>query len=235
MFEIDMRQLKELEKDLKIFAKRAYPFATKSTINGAAFATQKVAKKDVEIKMVQRNKFTLQSIRVEQARTLNVNRQSASVGSIADYMADQEFGGVKRKTGSEGVAIPTGYSAGQERQQPRTRLPRKPNKLSNIKLKQRRNKASSRKQRNLQAIKAAAVSTNKYVYLELQNNRKGIFRVIGGKRKPKIKMVYDLSSSSTPIPRNPWLKPATDHVQQQIPAIYLKALQFQAKRLGLFK
>lgn len=234
MIEVDTRQLKELERDLKVFARRAYPFATKSTVNGAAFQTQKTARRDIQVKMVTRNKFTVQSVRVEQARTLNVNRQAAIVGSIADYMADQEFGGVTVKTGGEGVAIPTGYSAGQENQQPRTKLPRKPNKLSNIQLKRRRGKAVSRKQRNVAAVKAAAASNNKYVYLDI-GKRKGIFRVIGGKRKPRLKMVYDLSRASTPIPKNPWLKPATDDTQQKIPAIYFKALTFQANRLKLFK
>lgn len=234
MITIDDKQIKEFERDLKVFASRAYPFATKSTVNSAAFLTQKTARRDINVKMVTRNRFTIQSVRVEQARTLNVSRQVAIVGSTADYMADQEFGGVNVKTGGEGVAIPTGYSAGQERQQPRTRLPRKPNKLSNIQLKRRRGKAVGRKQRNVQAIKAAARSSNKYVYLDL-GNRKGIFKVIGGERRPRLKMVYDLSRVSTPIPKNPWLKPATNDTRHKIPAIYLKALQFQAKRHNLFK
>lgn len=234
MIKIDDKEIKKFERDLKTFAGRAFPFATKSTVNGAAFTTQKTAKRDIRVKMVTRNRFTEQSVRVEQARTLKVDRQVAVVGSIADYMKDQEFGGVNVKRGSEGVAIPTSYSAGQENQQPRTRLPRKPNKLANIQLKRRRRGAVSRKQRNVAAVKAAAESSNKYVFLDL-GKRKGIFRVVGGKRKPKLKMVYDLTRTVTPIPKNPWLKPAVDHTRQKIPDIYLKALQFQANRAGIFK
>lgn len=233
MIEIDQKQIKQLERDLKTFKRRALPFATKATVNGAAFATQKTARRDINVKMITRNRFTEQSVRVEQTRTLKINQQIAVVGSIADYMADQEFGGTNRPEG-ENVAIPTGYSAGQEKQQPRTKLPRKPNKLANIRLKRRRRGATSRKQRNVAAVKAAAQSTNKYVFLDL-GKRKGIFKVVGGKRKPRLKMVYDLTRKSTPIPKNPWLKPAVDHTQQKMPAIYFKALQFQAKRHNLFR
>ena len=233
MITIDDKEIRKLERDLKTFASRAFPFASKATINGGAFMAQKTARKDIEIKMVTRNRFTVGSVRVEQTRTLNVNRQLAVVGSIAKYMADQEFGGVNVRTGSEGVAIPTGYSAGQENQQPRTKLPRRPNKLANIQLKRRRGKATSRKQRNVAAVKAAATSSNKFVFLDL-GKRKGIFKVVGGKRKPKLKMIHDLTRTSTPIPKNPWLKPAVDDTRQKMPAIYIKALRFQLKRQGIF-
>ena len=148
MFTANDKDLKQLEKDLKTFADRAFPFATKNTLNKAAFTAQKIARKDVSVKMVERNRFTQQSIQVEQTRTLNVRQQRSTVGSIADYMEDQEFGAVKRKKGSEGVSIPTGYSAGQQGQQPRTRVPRKANKLASIRLSKKGSRASSRVQRN---------------------------------------------------------------------------------------
>ena len=234
MFKLDDSDIKEMEADLKAFAHRAYPFATKSTVNKAAFTTQQTARKIVRVKMVARNKFSEQSIQVDQARTLQVSRQAATVGSIADYMADQEFGSVKTKTGKEGVSIATGYSAGQQDAQPRTRLPRKANKLQNIGLRKRRKRGSSRKQQNLIAIKVAAKTGRKYVFLDL-GKRKGIFKVIGGKRRPKIKMVHDMTRQSVVIPRNPWLKPAVDIVTHMIPKFYKDALTFQAKRQGLFK
>ena len=80
---INDKQIIEFEKDLKVFASRAYPFATKNTLNQGAFHAQKLAKRDVQVKMVLRNKHAVQSIRVDQARTLNVRRQAATVGSIA--------------------------------------------------------------------------------------------------------------------------------------------------------
>ncbi len=242
MFEIDDIEIKEFEKDLKAFADRAFPFATKATLNKAAFTAQKLARRDVSVKMVERNKFTQQSIQVNQARTLNVRLQSATVGSTADYMKDQEFGAVERKGGSEGVSIPTGYSAGQEGQQTRTRVPRKANKLQNIRLKNKSKKGSNRKQRTLLAVRQAVDTGNRFIFLDL-GKRKGIFKVLGGRKKssrgwPKgarLKMVHDLTRQSVRIPRNPWLKPAVDRTQILMPGFYRDALIFQLKRQGLFQ
>ena len=233
MFAVNNRDIKEFERDLKAFASRSLPFATRNTVNGAAFEARKIAQAGIRENMVNRNRFTANSVRVEQSRTLNIRRQSAIVGSIADYMEDQEFGTIKTKTGKEGVAIATSFSAGQgEDSQPRTRLPRKPNKMANLKLQKRRKKGSSRRQQNLVAIKQAAKTGRKYVFLDLTKS-KGIFKVTGGKRRPKIKMVHDMTRESVVVPRNPWLKPAVDKVD--VPAIYRKSLEFQVRRQGLFR
>lgn len=234
MFKINDKQIIEYEKDLKAFAASAYPFATKNTLNQAAFHAQKLAKRDIQVKMVLRNKFTLQSIRVDQAKTLVVRNQEAAVGSTLKYMVDQEFGATKAKKGSKGVVIPTGFSAGQEGQQPRTRLPRAKNKMRNIKLRRSSKTGQSRKQRNLIAIKEAAAGGRKYVYLNLSKSE-GIFKVTGGKRRPKIKMVHDMSRDSVRIPSNPWLKPAVDTTEIMMPEFYHKSLIFQLKRQGLFR
>jgi len=235
MIEVDTNQIKELQEDLKVFADRAYPFATKQTINRSAFKAQQISREIVKDEMIQRNKFTVQSIQVDQARTLNVNRQEATVGSTADYMEDQEFGGSKSKSGKQGVSIATSYSAGQgESAQPRTRLSTKPNKLASIRLKRQGTKARSRKQKNFIAIREAAQSGSKYVYLDL-GRRQAIFKVIGGKRRPKIKMVHDLTRKTVVIPKNPWLAPAVKQTEKHIPQIYKESLEFQAKRAGLFR
>ena len=233
-FSVDLKDAKRLERDLKNFAHRAVPFATKNTLNSAAFTAQKLAREDVRQDLVLRNRFTIQSIQVEQTRTLDIRRQAAVVGSTADYMEDQEFGSIKTKAGKKGVSISTGYSAGQEGQQPRTRLPRKVNQLASIQLKHRRRKGANRRQRNLIAVKDAAASGNKFVYLDL-GRRKGIFRVLGGKRNPRVKMVHDLSNTSVRIPSNPWLSPAIDKTEPLMPGIHRKSLEFQLRRLGLFR
>ena len=231
MFKISNPSIKKLERDLETLRKKSIPFATRKTLNDAAFQTQLIARADVGQKMITRNAFTKQSIRVDRARTLNIRRQAARIGSTADYMEDQEFGATKVKKGSEGVAIATSFSSGEgEKSKPRRRLPRKANRMLNITLQRRRKKGSSRKQQNLIAIKQAAASGRKYVFLDLVR-RKGIFKVTGGKRRPKIKMVHDLTKQSVVIPKNPWLKPAVDEVRRMIPAFYADALRFQLRRL----
>lgn len=235
MFDINNRDIKQLERDLKKFADKAHPFATRKTVNDGAFQTQKIARANIQDNMVTRNRFTVQSVRVDQARTLDVRRQAATVGSIAEYMEDQEFGTVKAKGGKEGVTIATSYSAGQgENAQPRTRLPRKPNKMANIQLQRRRKKGAGRKQQNLISIRQAAETGRKYVFLDL-GRRKGIFKVTGGKRRPKIKMVHDMTKDSVIVPKNPWLKPAFNEAARMLPAFYADALRFQLRRRNLFR
>ena len=242
MFIIDNKSIKRLEADLKAFANQALPFATKQTLNRAAFDAQKEARSIISNKMIERNRFTRQSIRVDQAKTLNMRRQESAVGSIADYMADQEFGGVKASRGKHGVAIATSYSAGQQGQQPRTRLPRKPNKLANIRLRQGKRTPANKRQRTLFAIQDAVTSGNRVIFLDL-GKTKGIFRVVGGRKKfkrggPKgarLKMLHDMSDRTVRIPRNPWLAPATKRTVKKIPGFYRDAIVFQLKRKGLFR
>lgn len=231
---INDKDIKRFERQLKTFKKQAYPFATKATLNTSAFKSRGFAQDGIKRKMTLRNRFTLQSIRVEQARGLNVDKQRSFMGSIADYMADQEFGTTKIKKGKRGVPLPTSFAAGQGQDaQPRTRLPKRANKLQTIALRNRRKKGSSRKQQNLIAIKQAAASSRKFVYLHLDRTE-GIFKVVGGKRKPRIKMVYNLSHTAVRIPRTPWLSPAIAKTTPFMAGIYRDALLFQVRRHGLF-
>lgn len=243
MFRLNDREIREFEADLKHAAAKAIPFATRNTLNSAAFLTQKVGRLNSRQKMIQRNKFTIQSIQVKQTRSLNIRQQESITGSIAPYMEDQEFGAIRTKSGREGVPIPTSYSAGQgENVQPRTRLPRKPNRIENIQLKRRRGrKAKTRKQDILFRVQDAVTSGDRIIFLDL-GRRQGMFKVTGGRKGfkrgwppgAKLRMLYDLSHETVTIPKNPWLKPAQDRVIKRIPAIYRKSLIFQLKRYGLF-
>ena len=234
MFKIDDREIKQLEADLQTFARRAIPFASRNTLNSTAFTARLEWQVEVRNKLITRNKFTENSIRVDKAKGLDVSRQEAVVGSIAPYMEDQEFGGSKSKKGKEGVAIPTTYSAGQgDNARPRTRLPRKPNKMANIRIKHNKLRGS-RKQRNLVAIQEAITTGNKYVFLDL-SRRKGLFKIVGGKRNPRLKMVWDLTRQSVRIPATPTLQPTIERVGPLVPEIHKESLEFQLRRLNILR
>ncbi len=225
----------KFELELDRFNKRALPFATRNTINELGFAAQRLSIERIKTSLINRNKWTVQSIRVQKTKSLDINTQQSVVGSTADYMEVQEFGGVKVKRGKEGIPIATSYAAGLSQDtRPRTRLPTRANKLRNITLTTKSTKWHSRKQRNFVEIKKAAASGRKFLFLNL-GTRQGIFRVIGGKKKPRIKMIYDLSHQSVRIPRKPWLFPSVKKTQELMPQIHLKSLQFQIDRLRLFR
>ncbi len=235
MLTIDATDIQDMQADLKTFKFKAFPYATRATINGAAFKARGFAQENVRNSMIERNRYTSRSIQVDQAKTLYIKRQAATVGSVADYMEDQEFGGTKTTKGKHGVPIATSYSAGLAQDaKPRTRTPRMANTMRKIRLSKRKRKGSSRKQRNLVAIQQAVQSGKKIVYLDL-GRTKGIFKVVGGKRKPIIKMLWSMSRKSVVIPKNAWLGPAVERTQQHIPELYRDALRFQLKRHGLFR
>lgn len=232
MINANLRNGKKLERALRLLAKDAVPVAIKDTLNRAAFTAQRRARENVRDEFINRNAWSRQSVQVDKATE---SKQRSVVGSVAPYMATQEFGGIKVRQGSEGVPIATAYSAGQgQGTRPRTKLPRKPNKLGNIRLSKRGRAAKTRKQANVIAVKQAAASNQKFVFLDL-GRRKGIFRVTGGKRNPQVRMVHDLSRPSVTIRKRPWLKPAFDATVRDVPDLYARALRFQAHRRRLFR
>jgi hypothetical protein len=102
--------------------------------------------------------------------------------------------------------------------------------MKSIALAKRSRVKGTKRQRNLVAIKQAAGSGEKYVFLDLGRSR-GIFKVVGGKRKPKINMVWDMSRRSVVIKRNPTMAPAVATTVKGAPVHYRKALVFQLRRL----
>ncbi len=225
MFDIDTKQLHGLERRLERLNSRGLPYATRQTMNDLAFESRAVARAELPTRMVLRNKHAINSIQVTKATSLNISQQAAHVGSTADYMATQETGGIKTKQGGAAVAIPTTTAAGQGRNaKPRTRLPRAALKMGAIHLKRitaSRN-AKNRKQRNAIAM----ATSDKYVFLDL-GRRKGIFRKDKG---GGVTMLHDLTRASVQIPKNEWLKPATEAAERKLPGFYKRALEFQLRR-----
>ena len=233
MFNFDDEEIRRFERDLDRFKHRAFPFATKQTVNEAAKGTRRIAVLGFKQDLTLRNKFTVQSVQFDLSKTLNVRHQAATVGSIAGYMESMEFGAIKTKKGGVGTPIATPYASGESMDAMiRTRLPRKAHTMRAIQLARRR-KSTSRKQRNAIAVQQAAKGGRKFVYLDL-GRTKGIFKVVGGKRNPTPRMVWNLSHQSVVIPRRPWLKPATDEIQLRMPNMYKAALKFQLRKHGLF-
>lgn len=235
MLTIQDDQIKQFESDLKTFAARAYPFATKETLNTTALSAREGYVANARNQMTLRNKFTESSLRVVKVRGLNVSRQFAVVGSTAPYMEQQEFGGTKRKGGKTGVPIPTTMASGEgEGVLPRRRPVPRARSLGQITLRNNKLKAMSKKQKNIVKVKLAAKSGRKFVFLDTPKHP-GIYRVTGGVKNTDVKLMWDMSKESVVIPRNPMLAPAVKDAERIMPFVYKEALEFQLKRQGLFK
>jgi len=235
MIDIDFSEINKLELQLEILNSRAMPFATKNTLNEAAFKAREIAQKRIKDTLINRNQFTQRSVKVQKTNTLRISEQMSIVGSTQDYMERQEFGGIKVKKGKRGTPIATSYSAGQPQDTiPRTKLPTRSNKLRNINITKNKNPTQGRLQRNFIAIYEAARTKRSYIFLNLARSQ-GIFKVIGGAKKPRIKMIHDLSNKAVVIPAKPWLRPSVEEVKLLIAQIHIDSLQFQIDRLQLFR
>lgn len=233
MITIDDRQIKRFERDLKAMAEKSFPFATQRTVNQMAFKGREFGQQEIRNNMITRNKWTERSVRYLPTRQLNIRRQETSFGSTADYLETQEFGGVERGKGKHGVVIPTSVASGEgQGNVPRRKAVRSANQMRKIQLRSKSIKARSRAQRNFIAVKEAAQSGRKFVFLDLQDHP-GIYKVMGGKRKPRVKLIHDMGNRSVRIPANPWMQPAAQRVMSIAPGLYLSALKFQMKRQGL--
>lgn len=223
------RDVKRLEKTLKSIARHGGRFAMSATLNTAAFDTRKTALHIIDKKFTLRNGWTKRSVRVNKASTRVL---SSSVGSTEDYLRKQELGATETAAGGKGVAIPTTYASGEgENSRVRKRLPRKANNVRNVRLKGLKRKAKGRKARNVVKVKSAAASTNKVIYMRTHRGP-GLFRVVGGKRRPKVKQILDLSKKSIQIKKKPWLRPAATRHRKLIPRNYMRNLGKQVAMAG---
>lgn len=227
--DFEMRDLQRWNDALERFARRGIPFVARNTLNSAAFLGRKIwVEGALPSELTLRNKWTARSIRVKKARGRDVRRMESKLGSLADYMRVQELGGVERKTGTHGVAIPTSVASGEGRgKQTRQRLVRRPNRLPNISLGQRPRAGMSRQQRNLVAVKMAVATKRRFVFLDL-GRRKGIYRVRGG-RRPRIDLIWDLTHPSVRIPPSATLQKTLAVVTPQIPGLAKRAMLQQLR------
>lgn len=231
-FQFESVDAKKLERDLRHVSSKAAVYAAREGLNNLAWEARRLYQEEMREKLVLRNRFTEGSVRVNRAGGLSLDGMRSEVGSVQEYMAEQESGSIQHSDGGGAIAIPTGYAAGQEGAVPRTKLPRGQNKMSAIRL-TARSKRGRRAQKNAASLRMAQKAGSKFVYLETENKR-GIFRLVGPTKSPKLKMVHDLTRSTITIPKNPMLGPALQRLKPRMGTIMVKAMLRQLRRNGLF-
>lgn len=222
-FGLNAKQVTRFASDLKTYGKR-FGQINGMALNQTAFETRKQFVKNVEDKFTLRNKWTVKTIRFEKVRGFNPKTQFSVVGSTMDYMEDQEFGAVKKKSGKKGVAIPTTHASGESLgARPRSKRVQRPKQRAAIRLSRVRTKARSRGQKIFQTIRGVSErGSGKYAYLPFQRSP-GIYRITGKKKRAKVRMVYDLSRRSVVIKKRPSLGPAVARITPRMPVFYKNA------------
>lgn len=236
MIDLEKLETPELERLLRIFREKAVPYATRHMLNKAGWRARGFAQDDIRQDFVNRNKWTVGSVRVIPTRSLVVRQQEVRVGSTQEYMRFQEEGHVEVAKGKHGVPIPTSYSAGQAGRRPRTRLPRRPNQMRNIQLRRGGKGGGSPAQRIIRTVKEALNSGNKTIFVDFgPGKRKGIMRILGGRRNTRLRMIQDLTQRSVRISQHKWLQPSVEKTKKGMPADYRDGLLFQLRRLPKFR
>ena len=237
-FNADTDEIKKLEADLKRYAKEAFPFATLDTLNRAVMGAQHQIRQHLGRRFTIRNQWTKGSIQFRKARGLDVDSQSAQIGSIQEYMAEQEEGFSRRAKGKHGVPVPTSAAAGQPGAKPRTKTLRKAMKLANISLAKHRGLGVNRKQRNVRQVQEAIATKKRFVFLQFKKT-KGIYKVIGGSKKTKrgwpkgatLRLVWTMTHRIITTKKHIWFGPEIDKIEKRMPEMYRRALTKQLKRL----
>jgi hypothetical protein len=229
MFKVDTKGLKKLERTLFQVRAKAMPFATRQTINDLAFGSQAQWKRELPSKMKLRSPHTIRSVQVDKAgSTLQISQQRATVGSVADYMDEQEFGATQAKKGKHGVPIP---AAAPGARLTRGRVP-KSRQLRAI-----HTITPAKGARGRQVASALAMAEKRggpqFAYLKLRPGREGIYQLNPGNKKLAIRKVWDLSKQSITIRPRPTMGPAVQLMASRRMHIHAINLQFQLQRLGM--
>jgi hypothetical protein len=217
MFTVKITGAKEMVADLKRMREKAIPYALKNALTTAAFETRSIWQREIRSTFVNRNTYTANSVRVEQASTTKL---VAKTGSIADYMDEQEEGATIKGSGKH-KAIPTAAAAGQAGGGKRTKLVRGRFYLGAIQVAHPA-LSGGRRQQNAIAIAVARKKGQKVVLLNRPKGGKALFLMgAGTKRKLKTRMLWDVSRGSVKVKPEPTLersiaqvKPKLEHMMQ---------------------
>lgn len=225
---IDMVKFRVLSRHLEVYASKAIPFAARAALNDIAFEARKEwAERQLPQAFTLRNTWTAKGLRVEKAQGRTIANMQSRVGSLREYMLPREEGATQTKRGKHGVAIPQSGAAGQGAKTKRTRLVRRPNYLSALQTVKR---VSGSKQRQNAVAIAMAKKSGGVAFLEV-GRRKGLFRVGGGKqKKPRLKLLYDLSHSTVTTKPIPTLERTIDAIKPRFLSIHMRAIRAELIR-----
>lgn len=229
MLKVDTRELEHYQEDLAALNRRGLPYATRKTLNDLAWKSRSEWQAEIARTFTLRNQFTERSIRVEQAKGANTRDQQSVVGSVAQYMLTQEEGGVLHGKSGQSKPVPTTAAriGGSEK-----KVVSRPNRMSRIQLRARR--GQSQAQRNAIQVMQAQRAGSKFAFIE-KGSKRGIFRVMGGKRSLRLRLIQNLSHSTVTIKRQTTMQPAVQRALLWGPSFYRDALQAQLLRAKTYK
>ncbi len=234
MISVNFRGLDRALLDLEKTSRQAVPHAVRNALNVAAFEARRIWQDEIKRTFTTRNRYTERSIQVRKATGTDTRSMASFVGSTADYMAKQEEGGTVRGGGKH-KAIPGPVAAGLSPGAKRTRLVRAGNRLSAINAMRGARAGASKRQRNAIALSMARRAGSKVALLERPRGGKGLFKVLGGKRRTTgTRLLWDVSKGSVRVPPSHTLKRSLGRLNPKLQSIYYASIVQQLQRLNVF-
>lgn len=242
IFEIDDRDVLRYENHVKGLRERSFAYAIRNTLNDAAFGTMRRSKRRIQDDFTVRDKrYSVGGVTVRRARGLDVDRMFSATGHIRPEMAMQETGGVARSKDGKTKSIPSTSAAGQGIKTHRNKKVRKANFLSKIhtdtsRLRSKaRKRTSSKKQEAFVMTLMAKREGKKFLFLDFRWTAKqgrGIFKIMGTKRRPKVRLMHSMKEKEVKVKSRPWLNPSAKDERVRIPFHFRKHVR---KQIRLFK
>ena len=233
MIKVDDREIRELQKDLQYFKKKAMPHATRGYLNDAAFHAREIYQGSMRFEFVLKNRFTVGAVAVDKVIGYKVNSMESAMGSRALYMYESEMGATHTTGGEHGKPVPTSSAAGQgKNRNPRTRVVRGGNTMKAIKLTSRPRVGKGKQMVKVAILQAQRAGESHVFLMFSEKGTKGIFEIRKG---GKIRMIWSLTKKSTTAKPKPLLATTMILIEPQLPRIYARAVAFQltrARRLG---
>ena len=238
MIQFDDRNLKRYARTLARDTKHGLPFAVRNSLNRIAFDARKAWQGTIRDTFILRNQWTERSIQVDKVRggNSNIAGMQSVVGSRNPYMATQESGGVLSGKGKHGKGIPTSAASGEGKGKvPRRRQVRGKYKLGNIKIGRRPSKGFKSTRQEIAAnVRMAAKAGSRYVFLDVESKGTGIYELTGGKRRPKMKRLYNLEHPSVKIKPEPTMHRTMTRMNHRFTRVARAEFLKQIKRARLF-
>lgn len=247
-------ELKTLQKALKHLGHgKGAGYVAKNALNHGVFTARTKWHGEMQERLILRNNFTKKAVSVVRATGTDITKLRAVIGSRAEFMDEVEDGQIEHKKGRHGVAVPTGYAAGQEGANPTTKLVRARYRIgatdtANIQKEVARFRKPN--QRNAVTIALARRRNVQFGVLETQHGH-GLFKINKGrtaKKKPrkkrrtrskarpvsaqfsssgKPKLVWSYYNPTVRMRPHPTLEPTVQTMRRLMPNIFTAYLKKQ--------
>lgn len=222
-----------MQRELDSLSRRYVPAAARVTVNALAWGARGEWQRQMASALTLRNKFTQSRALVEPARGYRIAGMRARLGHTEDYMALLEEGRPEHAE-KRFRPIPTEAAAGQSQGSLRGGRKRavRPSaiitRLGSLAVKGAASR--SRKANNARAIRGAIRTGRRLALLDLGRGGKGVYRIMGNRKRARIVKLYDVSRRQTPMPRTPTLARTVKVAETKVLELSYRALEQQLER-----